>query len=91
MMLLEDAPKSRSPVKVSETHFPVDPEYHGASYAKRYEVTITRLVRESLYDAAALVLTAKGPPTEVSIPSEEISFRRMVTSLIAHSIGVLSE
>ncbi len=91
LMLLEDAHGSQSPVKVPETHFSVDEAFHDASYAKRYEVTITRLVRESLYDAAALVLTEKGPPPTYSMPNEEISFRRLVTSLIGHSLAVLAE
>lgn len=39
VMLLEDCPKSSAPLKVAEPHFPVFPEFRGASYAKRYERT----------------------------------------------------
>lgn len=91
LMLLEDTERSRSAVAVRGTHFPVDPAFQDASYAKRYEVTITRLVRESLYDAATLILTTKGPPCGYKIPNEEIGFRRMVLSLIGHAMGVISE
>jgi hypothetical protein len=38
LMLLEDAPKSQSPVKVVEPHFNVLEEFKGASYARRYEL-----------------------------------------------------
>ena len=91
LMLLEDSKRSRTGVAVRGTHFPVDPAFQDASYAKRYEVTITRLVRESLYDAASLILTTKGPPCGHTIPSEEIGFRRMALSLIGHAMGVISE
>lgn len=91
LMLLEDTERSRSAVSVRGTHFPVDPAFQEASYAKRYEVTVTRLVRESLYDAASLILTSKGPPCGYTIPSEEIGFRRMALSLIGHAMGVISE
>ena len=35
VMLLEDCAASNSPVNVSEPHFPVLPEFKGASYARR--------------------------------------------------------
>lgn len=91
LMLLEDADSSRSPVAVRSKHFPVDPAFQDASYAKRYEVTVTRLVRESLYDAATLILSSSGPPISYSTPNEEIGFRRMVLSLVGHAMGVMSE
>jgi len=53
LMLLEDAPKSTRPVRPKEPHFKVFPEFKGASYAKRYEVLLTKLVRSRLYDAGA--------------------------------------
>jgi hypothetical protein len=37
-MLLEEAPRSVTPVAVSEPHFPVFAEFRDASYAKRYEL-----------------------------------------------------
>lgn len=38
LMLVEDAPQSRSPVRDSSPHFPVFEEFKGASYLKRYEL-----------------------------------------------------
>lgn len=91
LMLLEDTPGSRTPVRVREAHFPVDPAYRDASYAERYEITLTRLVRESLYDAAALILTEQGPPVGQRSPGAELSFRRLMLSVIGHSLAVISE
>ena len=42
LMLLEEAPKSLSAVKVKEPHFNVFPEFSGASYAKRYELLFNK-------------------------------------------------
>ena len=41
------------PVGVNEPHFKVFPEFRGASYAKRYELLLRRLVLEKLFDGAA--------------------------------------
>jgi hypothetical protein len=57
-MLLEDCPKSRKPVAVAEPHFPVFPELRGASYAKRYQIMLRKLVLEKLYDGTAFLNTA---------------------------------
>lgn len=85
VFILEDCPKSRSPVKVSEPHYKVFPEFTGASYARRYE--LLRLVRERLYDSASLILTRKDEAATggYTYPCEEISFLNFVTSLSAHA------
>ena len=36
LMLVEDAPESRSPVRDTSPHFPVFPDFQGASYLERY-------------------------------------------------------
>jgi len=58
MMLLEDAPASMRPVKAREPHFKVFPEFRDASYGKRYEILLTKLVRERLYDSACFLLSS---------------------------------
>jgi len=87
LMVLEDHKGSKSPVRVSERHFKVFPEFINSSYAKRYELFCERLVRERLYNSACLIMTnhesgLKGKYTE---PSEELTFKFFVKSLIAHS------
>ena len=58
LMMVEDASKSRSPVRDASPHFDVFPEFQGASYLKRYDVLCQRLIQEQLYSAAS-VITSK--------------------------------
>jgi hypothetical protein len=90
LMLLQDAPGSTRPVQVSQPHFPVFPEFQGASYAKRYEILLTKLVRERLYDAACFLMATEegGLQCEYREPSTELSFRHFVSSLLAQAIAV---
>jgi hypothetical protein len=89
MMLLEEAPGSMHPVRAQEPHFRVFPEFKNSSYARRYEILLTKLVRERLYDSACLLLSnakrgAKGDYTE---PSAELSFENFFSSLLARAIS----
>lgn len=86
LMLLEDGEKSRSPIKSKEPHFKVFPEFRGASYAKRYEILLTKVLRERLYDGACLLLSDRkgGSKGDYSEPREELSFRSFAASLLAH-------
>ncbi len=90
LMLLEDAPKSTRPVRAREPHFKVFPEFQGASYAKRYEGLLTKLVRSRLYDAGCFLLSAQegGLKGEYVEPNPELSFRNFVTSLLGRAIAV---
>jgi hypothetical protein len=89
-MLLEEAPKSLSPVRPREPHFKVFPEFREASYAKRYEVLLTKLVRERFYDAACFLLSekGKGPRGQYREPAPELGFQKFVTSLLARAIAI---
>lgn len=60
LMLVEDAPASRRPVRDVSPHFPVLPEFAGASYLRRYELLCERLVREQLYTAAAVIASPRS-------------------------------
>lgn len=89
LMLLEEAPGSLAPVRAREPHFKVFPEFRESSYAKRYEVLLTKLVRERLYDAACFLMSnakdgAKGRYRE---PAPELNFQRFVASLVAKAIA----
>ncbi|HXG11783.1 MAG TPA: PaeR7I family type II restriction endonuclease [Gemmataceae bacterium] len=89
MMLLEEAPGSTRPVRTSEPHFKVFPEFRDASYARRYEILLTKLVRERLYDAACFLLSTQkgGLRGEYGEPNPELGFRNFVTSLMARMIA----
>lgn len=60
LMVVEDAPKSRAPVKDRSPHFPVSADFVGASYLQRYDVLCKRLVQEGLYTAAAVMATPRS-------------------------------
>lgn len=91
VLLLEDCPKSQAPVKVAQPHFDVFPEFVGASYAKRYELSLLRLVRERLYDSASLILANKAQAAtgEFTCPSEELSFTTFAALLSAHALAFM--
>ena len=88
-MLLEDAPKSTTPVRVDEPHFEVFPEFKEASYAKRYGLFCERLMRERLYDGACLILSDQsgGLKGKFNEPNPEFSFTTFATSLTAHAMA----
>ena len=89
LMLLEETPRSLSPVAVVEPHFAVLPEFLDASYAKRYEHLCLKLVRERLYDAACFLLSENAGGAKVSYrePSRELGFRNFVASLTGRIIA----
>lgn len=86
MMLVEDAPASRSPVRDSSPHFPVFPEFQGASYLKRYDTLCQRLIQEQLYTTASVVASPRSASStgEFTIMSEMTSLKTFVTSLAGH-------
>jgi hypothetical protein len=90
LMLLEQAPESTGPVRAQEPHFKVFPEFKNASYAKRYEILLTKLVRERLYDSACFLLSdAKaGLKGNYSEPAIELNFEKFMSSLLARAISV---
>lgn len=89
VFILEDCPKARSPVQVKEPHFRVFSEFQGASYAKRYEIFLTKLLRERLYDGTCLLMTPRdgGLSGTFSSPSDELSFRTFAAGLAGQAIS----
>lgn len=90
MMLLEEAPGSLARVRAQEPHFKVFPEFKNASYAKRYEILLTKLVRERFYDSACFLLSdAKGGPKGAyKEPAEELNFEKFMASLLARAVTI---
>ena len=88
-ILLEEAKGSTSPVSVKEPHFPVFPEFRDTSYARRYELLCRKLMRERLYDGAALILSGRkdGLKGGYREPADDVSFRSLVRSLSATAIA----
>src|SRR3990172_9014595 len=59
LMLVEDAPKSRSLINDKSPHFPIFEEFKGASYLKRYDLLCQRLVQEQLYTTGAVIASPR--------------------------------
>jgi len=85
-MLVEDAPESRAPVRDKSPHFPVFPEFQGASYLKRYDILCQRLVQEQLYTTASIITSPRAAVNsgEYSDLSGMTSLKTFVTSLAGH-------
>lgn len=86
LMVVEDAPKSRSPVRDKSVHFPIFPEFQGASYLKRYDVLCQRLAQEQLYTAASVIATPReavdtGAYSELS---EMTGLKTFITAFAGH-------
>ncbi|MBC7092902.1 restriction endonuclease [Candidatus Bipolaricaulota bacterium] len=87
LFLLEDAPGSRAPVKVREPHFPVFPEFQGASYAKRYELFCRKIVLERQYTAACFLMSAREKAAQrenYTEPAEDLSATAFLSELLRH-------
>ncbi|KQV52831.1 restriction endonuclease [Pelomonas sp. Root1217] len=86
LMVVEDAPGSRAPVRNDEPHFKVFPEFKEASYLKRYDLLCQKLVKEKLYSATALLATPASAATtgEYRDLSALSSLDNFVTSFAGH-------
>lgn len=90
IMLLEDCDKSNAPVRDKEPHFPVDPEFKGASYAQRYDLLCKRLVQEGLYTSAAFLSSPREAAADGCYRhlSELTSLKTFVTEFAGHIAAV---
>ncbi len=86
LMMVEDAPKSRCPVRDVSPHFPVLKEFKGASYLVRYDLLCQKLVKEQLYTTAALITSPRSAAEngEFSQMSEMTGLRTFVAALAGH-------
>jgi len=86
LMLLEDAPKSRAPVRDVSPHFPIFPEFQNASYSERYNILCRKLVQEQLYTAASIIISPRSAvgTGEYSELSKMTGLRTFVTEFAGH-------
>jgi hypothetical protein len=86
LMLVEDAPGSRSPVRNRSRHFPVLPEFKNASYLERYDILCQKLVKKDLYTAASLIASPReeGANGAYSQVSKTTGLKSFVASLAGH-------
>lgn len=87
--IIEDLDDAKKPKKVVQPHFDVDPEFVGATYEKRLELYLRRLVMKRLYDAAWLAVgnptmgTVREPATDLSWAKFEAAIRGRVGQILA--------
>lgn len=86
LIMVEDAPASRSPIRDASPHFAVFEEFKGASYLKRYDLLCQRLVQEPLYTTAAVIATERSAVDTGDFEelSPMTSLKTFVTSLAGH-------
>jgi hypothetical protein len=86
LMVVEDAPASRAPVRELSPHFPVFPEFAGSSYLHRYDILCQRLAKEQLYSSAAVIATPRSAVKDgaYSELSSMTGIRSFVASLAGH-------
>lgn len=86
LMLVEDAPGSRSSVKGISPHFPVFKEFKGASYLERYDILCRKLVQEQLYTTSTLIASPRTSVTNGAFSelSELTGLKTFVTSFAGH-------
>lgn len=86
MMMAEDAPGSRRPVRDSSPHFPVFDDFKEASYLKRYDLLCQRLVQEQLYTTASVIASERNAANtgKFSDLSSMTSLKTFITALAGH-------
>jgi hypothetical protein len=86
LMLVEDAPESRSPVHDSSPHFDVFPDFKGASYLERYNILCRKLAQERLYTTATIMASPRtaADSGEFQDLSDLTSLKTFITSFAGH-------
>ena len=85
------SPRLIDPCQSARTQsFEYFPEFKDASYGKRCEILLTKLVRERLYDSACFLLSdsKKGLRGYYREPVPELCFESFIASLLARAIAV---
>jgi hypothetical protein len=92
LMLVEDAPASRSPVKDNSPHFRAFHEFEGASYLQRYDILCQKLIKEQLYTSASLLASPRSSMISGDFDSlsQMTSLRNFVTSLAGHIVAAVA-
>lgn len=86
LMLLEDSDKSARVVNVDEPHFPVLPEFHKTSYARRYAILLKKLIDTRMYNGACYLLSPRvaGLQGTYSEMEPSLGFTAFASSLSQH-------
>jgi hypothetical protein len=90
LMLVEDAAGSRSPVGEQSPHFPVFPEFRGASYLDRYHLLCKKLMQEQFYTAATVLASPRAAMKtgQFSTHDDLTSLTQFVAAFAGHIAAV---
>lgn len=86
LILVEDAPKSRSPIQNISPHFPVFDEFKNASCINKYDLLCQKLVQEQLYTTATVITSPRSAVKtgQFSEMSKMTGLKVFVTALAGH-------
>jgi len=86
LMLVEDAPESRTPVRDTSPHFPTFPEFGNSSYLERYNILCRKLTQERLYTTATVLVSPRTAAEngEYTDLSELTSLKTFITAFAGH-------
>jgi hypothetical protein len=85
VFLLEEHPKSTTPVRVASSLFSPDRTFDNTSYKDRYGILCRRLVRERLYDAACFVTSSSDVDVQIHEPEPELGFANFVAAIVGRA------
>ncbi len=94
LFVLEEHEKSTCSVRLKESHFAAFEDFRattytkknkkGVSYAKRYEILLTKLIKERFYDAGCLILSKYTQFASFSYPSNLLTAQRFFSHFSGH-------
>jgi len=86
LVLLEDNPASRAPIKAISPHFPLVPEYRKTSYAELYDNQCKKLIMDGLYTAATVIVSPRTASKSgaYSEMSDMTGLKSFVSTLAGH-------
>ncbi len=92
LILVEDAPKSRAPVRDTSPHFPIFEDFTNTSYLERYDLLCRKLTYERLYTAASLIVSPRNSTAynDSSSLSSMTSLKTFVATLAGHITAVVA-
>lgn len=81
--IMEDAPGSRSPVRLAKGALPPGSEWIGASYQDRFSIFGSRLLGERLYDAVCYITSSRETPDEPIEPVQQLDWQHFAAAVNA--------
>lgn len=87
LLLVEEAPGSTEPVKLSKAVFEPMSIFNDTSYVDRYGILCQRLILERNYTAASLIVSPRARDGRYAEPVPELGMSQFLKSLYGHLVG----